>query len=138
MELDSGELCAANLEGMFATVFAFVLDLETGVLRYANGGHNPPLLLRAEGAEYLRPKPGIALGLFEGMKMGTGSAVLRPGEGILLYYGRDHGGRERGAAALRRGASARAAVGAAGMYQRRGGRHGEVRRGGGFYRLRAV
>ena len=86
-------------------MFAFVLDLETGALRYANGGHNPPLLLKAEGAEYLRPKPGIALGLFEGMKMGTGSAVLRPGEGILLYtdgiteavnveqqfYGEDHG-----------------------------------------------
>lgn len=85
LELVNDELCAANPEGMFATVFAFVLNLETGALRYANGGHNPPLLLKAEGAEYLRPKPGIALGLFEGMKMGIGSVVLRPGEGILLY-----------------------------------------------------
>ena len=85
LELVNDELSAANPEGMFATVFAFVLNLETGAMRYANGGHNPPLLLKAEGAEYLRPKPGIALGLFEGMKMGTGSAVLRQGEGILLY-----------------------------------------------------
>ena len=85
LEQVNDELCAANPEGMFVTVFAFVLDLETGELRYANGGHNPPLLLRAERAEYLRPKPGIALGMFEGMKMGTGSVVLQPGEGILLY-----------------------------------------------------
>ena len=37
-------LCTQNPLDLFVTVFYGILDPVTGVLRYANGGHNPPLV----------------------------------------------------------------------------------------------
>ena len=81
----NSELCETNPEGMFVTVFALTLNAATGEMRYANAGHNPPLLLRRDGAEWLFPDPGVALGLFEDAGIENGSETLSPGEGILLY-----------------------------------------------------
>ena len=78
------ELCAQNPEGLFATVFAAVLNPQTGVLRYANAGHTLPVLL-AEKPEYLHPSSGMALGLFEDAEFTDESLQLSGGEGILLY-----------------------------------------------------
>ena len=44
------ELCKANEKSMFCSVFLARLQLRTGVLEYANAGHLPPYLLRANGA----------------------------------------------------------------------------------------
>ena len=85
MERVNGELCQSNPEGMFVTTFVLVLNPATGELRFANGGHNPPLLLRQDGAEWLSCDPGIALGLFEDTGIENGQLRLEPGEGILLY-----------------------------------------------------
>ncbi|MBO4915556.1 MAG: SpoIIE family protein phosphatase [Oscillospiraceae bacterium] len=85
LNIVNDELRAANPEGLFATVFAFVLDTGTGELLYANGGHNAPLLLRGDGAVYLEPDPGIALGVFEDAGIADDRLTLAPGEGILLY-----------------------------------------------------
>jgi sigma-B regulation protein RsbU (phosphoserine phosphatase) len=43
------ELCKANEKSMFCTVFLARLQLRPGVLEYANAGHLPPYLLRADG-----------------------------------------------------------------------------------------
>ena len=49
----------------FVTAFYGVLDIKNRVLIYSNGGHNPPLLLRANGAiEYLT-EGGVALGVLQ-------------------------------------------------------------------------
>lgn len=79
------ELCAQNPEGMFVTLFALVLDPKSGTVQYANAGHNPPVLLHGGTASYLTPKPGIALGLFEGAEIETETLLLAEGDGILLY-----------------------------------------------------
>ncbi len=79
------ELCAQNPEGIFVTLFALVLDPKTGTVQYANAGHNPPVLLHGGTASYLTPKPGIALGLFEGAEIETETLLLAEGDGILLY-----------------------------------------------------
>lgn len=79
------ELCAENPEGLFVTVFALVFDPKTGVLQFANGGHNVPLLLRKEGADYLHPESGVVLGVFEDADFENESVTLAPEEGILLY-----------------------------------------------------
>ena len=79
------ELCMQNPEGMFVTVFALLLDPQTGTVRYANAGHNPPVLLKNGTAEFLVSKPGIALGLFDHAGIETETLTLDRGEGILLY-----------------------------------------------------
>ncbi|HVQ78141.1 MAG TPA: CHASE2 domain-containing protein [Candidatus Binatia bacterium] len=43
------EISRDNRESVFVTVFAGVLDLETGDLQYCNAGHDSPYLLRASG-----------------------------------------------------------------------------------------
>ncbi len=79
------ELCAQNPEGMFVTVFALLLDPLTGTVQYANAGHNPPLLLKNGTAFYLKPDPGVALGLFDDAAIRTETMHLACGDGILLY-----------------------------------------------------
>ena len=79
------DLCAQNPEGMFATVFVLVIDPKTGVVTYANAGHNAPLLISGGEVSFLNPEPGIALGLFEDAGIRNGELVLKKGEGFLLY-----------------------------------------------------
>src|SRR3546814_15270926 len=49
---------AENDAAMFVTVFFGIVDLESSTLVYANGGHNPPLLLRPVGSESGRASSG--------------------------------------------------------------------------------
>ena len=79
------ELCAENPEGMFATVFAAVLDKSTGELRFANAGHTRPVMIRNGGTELLRADPGIALGLFDDAGICDDVIVMDKGDGMLLY-----------------------------------------------------
>ena len=61
------ELAQGNEASMFVTVFCGVLNTESGEVVYANGGHNPPLLIRSQGGvSYLDVNGGLVLGAFEG------------------------------------------------------------------------
>lgn len=75
---------AQNPMVLFVTAFACVLDPQTGELVYANAGHTHPVLF-GKSCSFLRPDPGMALGLFEDPDIASGSLTLTPGEGILLY-----------------------------------------------------
>lgn len=77
-------LCSSNPEGMFATVFAAVLDTDSGLLHYANAGHTRPVIF-GKGAELLEVDPGIALGLFEDAGIMDSSVSLENKSGILIY-----------------------------------------------------
>lgn len=77
-------LCRSNPEGMFATVFAAILDTAGGTLSYANAGHTKPLIL-GPGAGFLEPDPGIAIGLFEDANIIDAAIALQKDAGILLY-----------------------------------------------------
>ena len=78
------EVCASNPEGMFATVFAGVLDIRTGLLRFANAGHTAPVFIDGT-ASFLRPDPGIAIGLFEDAGIKDDALLMNSGSGIVLY-----------------------------------------------------
>lgn len=70
---------------LFLTVFYAVLDTRTGVLEYANAGHNPPLLLsRGETSELAQAK-GMVLGMLDGVKLMPAQHLLHPGDQLLLY-----------------------------------------------------
>ena len=78
-------LCQGNETGMFVTAFIAVLDYETGVLSYVNAGHNPPLIRRADGWEWLREKSGTFLGAFDSVKYKPFSTTLAKGDELIMY-----------------------------------------------------
>ena len=79
-------LCAQNPLDLFVTVFYCVFDPTTGVLRYANGGHNPPYLRRADGSvEALNGAAGLVLGAMPDVEFPDHTVPLRPGDRVVLY-----------------------------------------------------
>ena len=72
-------------DARFATAVLAELDLDTGLLRYINAGHPPPLLVR--GGRLVRHLTGgrrLPLGL-DGPADPWGEEQLRPGDRLLLY-----------------------------------------------------
>jgi hypothetical protein len=79
-------LCAQNPMDLFVTVFYCVFDPTTGVLRYANGGHNPPYLRRADGSvEALGGAGGLVLGAMPDVEFPDHTVALRSGDRLVLY-----------------------------------------------------
>ena len=80
------KLCENNESGMFVTAWMGILDLKTGSLQFANAGHNPPLVKRADGKfEYLKTRAGFVLAGMEGVRYRTGELTLGEGDRIFLY-----------------------------------------------------
>ncbi len=71
--------------GTFITFFYGELDRKTGGLRYVNAGHNPPVILGADGAARELGGTGLALGMLAGVRYEVGAAALEPGEVLALY-----------------------------------------------------
>jgi serine phosphatase RsbU (regulator of sigma subunit) len=79
-------LCAENPLDLFVTVFYCMLDPMSGTLRYANGGHNPPYLRRADGSvEALRGTGGLVLGAMPGVDFPEHTVQLHSGDRLILY-----------------------------------------------------
>ena len=80
------KLCENNESGMFVTAWMGILDLTTGNVQFANAGHNPPLLKRADGSfEYLKTRAGFVLAGMEGIRYRVGELTLNPGDRLFLY-----------------------------------------------------
>lgn len=80
------QLCENNGEGLFVTAYLGILDLRTGVLTYANAGHNPPLIQQSGGRfEWLKLRPGFVLAGMEGMRYKEFQVTLKPGDCLFLY-----------------------------------------------------
>ncbi len=70
----------------YATLFAASLNPETGDLRYVNGGHNPPLLVPADGSPAIRLNPtGPMVGLLPGATFGEGRARMAKGDVLVIF-----------------------------------------------------
>jgi serine phosphatase RsbU (regulator of sigma subunit) len=83
---------------MFATLFLGVLEPGSGSLGYLNAGHEPPVLLSADGTIGRLPVTGPAIGLLPGLEFGTGTAQLEPGATLLVHTdGVTEGRNEAGA-----------------------------------------
>jgi phosphoserine phosphatase RsbU/P len=79
-------LCAQNPMDLFVTVFYGVLDPRTGVMHYANGGHNPPYLRRAGGhIEALDGRGSLVLGVMPDVEFPDHTLQLHSGDRLVLY-----------------------------------------------------
>ncbi|GHV91010.1 hypothetical protein AGMMS50268_15130 [Spirochaetia bacterium] len=82
----NNQLCENNEECMFVTVFACQLDLITGVLSFANAGHNKPLISRSGGDyEFLELKRGLPLGVSADFPYQSAELTLNEGDKLYLY-----------------------------------------------------
>ena len=80
------KLCENNEAGMFVTAWMGILDITTGNMQFANAGHNPPLLKRANGDfAYLKTRAGFVLAGMEGVRYRVGELTLSSGDRLFLY-----------------------------------------------------
>ncbi len=80
------KLCENNDAGMFVTAWMGILDLTTGLLKFVNAGHNPPLVKQADGEfTYLKARSGMVLAGMDGVKYRLNEIQLSPGDQIFLY-----------------------------------------------------
>ena len=79
-------LSDGNERMMFVTMFFGALNLRTGVLRYCNCGHNPPVLLDKDGqASFLECKPNTVLGTCPGFEFEE-QTIQDLRSGTLILY----------------------------------------------------
>ncbi len=85
MQALNNAVSSRNDTVMFVTFFLGVLDLKSGSLSYANGGHNPPLLLTGDDAEELSCDANVPVGVMEGWEFTVQQLQLKPGDTLFLY-----------------------------------------------------
>jgi len=71
--------------GKFITFFYAVLNTRTGELQYTNAGHNPPILIRADGRVEHLPGSGLIMGLFPSVSYNLSEVSLAPGDLLALF-----------------------------------------------------
>jgi phosphoserine phosphatase RsbU/P len=70
----------------YATLFVGSLNPANGDMRYVNAGHNPPLLVPADGGPAKRLEPtGPMVGLLAGATFCEGHATMNPGDVLIIF-----------------------------------------------------
>lgn len=73
-------------DGTFVTAFYAIFDPGRRTLHYASAGHNPPLLMRADGeVRELDAAQSLPLGVAVGSAIPDAVETLRPGDTFVLY-----------------------------------------------------
>jgi serine phosphatase RsbU (regulator of sigma subunit) len=78
-------LCPEMLPNMFVTCFYAILDPLSGQIDFANAGHCLPCLHHPGGEASELYATGMPLGLIPDMQYNPSSAILQPGDSLLLY-----------------------------------------------------
>jgi sigma-B regulation protein RsbU (phosphoserine phosphatase) len=69
----------------FATLFYAEYDPATRMVRYASGGHNPPILLQSENKLQLLTPTGPGIGLSRRGRYEHAGVALQPGDVLIAY-----------------------------------------------------
>jgi serine phosphatase RsbU (regulator of sigma subunit) len=77
--------CESTAGNHYATLFVAHYDDDTGRLHYANCGHCPPFLLRADGRVERLTTTASAVGLFEPWNCETCDLVLHAGDLLAVF-----------------------------------------------------
>ncbi len=70
---------------VFITFFWGIFDRRDGQVRYVNAGHNPPLLVRADGSAERLEEGGVLLGVLPDAPYAEGAAALGAGDTLVLF-----------------------------------------------------
>lgn len=68
----NNEICETATRGMFVTMVGGIYDPESGIVRLANAGHEPPLCHAVDGTFHSFPAEAPPLGVVPGVGAGTG------------------------------------------------------------------
>jgi len=69
----------------FATVFLATIDNALHELTYANAGHDPALVMSADGSFKELPATGLPVGLFESAEYEEQTVVLEPSDVVVIF-----------------------------------------------------
>jgi len=78
-------LCRHMVSGRFVTFCFAWFDADRHTITYANAGHNPPLLVHADGSVEKLGEGGTVLGVFAEAVYQQSSVKLNAGDRLLLY-----------------------------------------------------
>ncbi|MCC7185873.1 MAG: SpoIIE family protein phosphatase [Acidobacteria bacterium] len=78
-------LCRNIASGKFVTFCYVVVDLAEGYVSYANAGHNPPLMIRANGRIDHLETTGLVLGVSPDWTYTTGRSAFGPGDRLVCF-----------------------------------------------------
>jgi phosphoserine phosphatase RsbU/P len=78
-------LCGHIAEGRFISFFYCVADTDEGTLTYANAGHYPPILVRADGRVERLAAGGPVLGVFPDGEYEQAQVAIESGDRLVLY-----------------------------------------------------
>jgi sigma-B regulation protein RsbU (phosphoserine phosphatase) len=70
---------------MFATTFFAVLDVNSGMLTYVNGGHDAPVVLGPNGIKHRLGLTGPVVGMCLNSNYSTRQVVMEPGDMLFAY-----------------------------------------------------
>lgn len=78
-------LCGNIAEGRFISFFYCTLDADFGMLTYANAGHYPPILVRADGSVERLASGGPVMGVFPDATYEQGRVSATSGDRLILF-----------------------------------------------------
>ena len=79
-------LDAENEAAMFVTLFYAIYNPASSEFRYANGGHNEPIIVHPNGeVTVIEPTGGTALGIIPGIDYREETVKLEAGDTVILY-----------------------------------------------------
>ena len=74
-----------NDSAMFVTCFYCIINVKTGEVKFANAGHNKPIIGQKRHYHYLNCQSGFILGAFNDINIVDESCKLENGDTITLY-----------------------------------------------------
>ena len=80
------DLSKDNPKNMFVTLIIAIMNIRTGHVRYANAGHNLPIILSPDSdCHYVQGVSGPVAGAMEGLPYKELSMDLSPGDALFIY-----------------------------------------------------